>query len=121
MNRDGQEKESGTIRRDPARTHSRRDDQRVGEETRCAPSNGTASDRQRDSSREEDGGEERAEARPAERTHRPDAGSGSGSAAKTTAHCASDLDAAAQRAPATSDRRANRSSICTAAKAGTGT
>jgi hypothetical protein len=48
MDRDGQEKESGTIRRDPAGICSRRDDPRVSEETRGAPANGAASDSERD-------------------------------------------------------------------------
>src|SRR5258705_11190839 len=46
--RNGQEAESGIIRRDPARSCGRRDDQGTGEEARSASPDGAAGDRQRD-------------------------------------------------------------------------
>jgi hypothetical protein len=41
--RDGQEEQSGTIRRDPARTRRRRDDPGTGKEIRSTPEDGAAS------------------------------------------------------------------------------
>ena len=80
MNRDGQEKKSGTIRRDPARVRCRRNDPKFSEETWSAPANGAASDSERDPAGEEEGGKGRAETGVGERTHRPDAGGGPRSA-----------------------------------------
>ena len=80
MNRDGQEKKSGTIRRDPAGTYSRRDDPGVSETTRGAPENGAAGNRERDTAGEEESGARRAETQFAERAYRADAGDGPGSA-----------------------------------------
>src|SRR5712692_9092130 len=83
--RDGQENQSGTIRRDPARVRSRRDDQGTGEETWRAPENGAPSHRPRDPTREEEAGSRSAQTGCGERAHRPDARRPA-SAAQAAAH-----------------------------------
>ena len=121
MNRDGQKKESGTIRRDPPRTCGRTDDQRVSEETRRAPANGAASDSQRSSAGEEEGGRGRAEVGSGEGTHRPHAGIGPACTAQTKAYGTSDLGAFVQRTSGTSSGRTNDPAICAREEAGFGT
>src|SRR5215469_18473288 len=49
--RDGQEAQSGTIRRDPSRLRCRRDDPRTGQEARRASTDGAQSNRERDPAR----------------------------------------------------------------------
>src|SRR5690349_6603281 len=93
--RDGQEVESGTVRRDPARVRGRRDDPRTGEEAWCASADGAPGDRQRGAAGAKEAQTPAAGARSAEGGYRWDAGSRPPGAAKTAAHGASHLDAAA--------------------------
>src|ERR1700722_10580347 len=92
--RDGQERQSGTIRTAPTRTRSRGNDQESCEEAWHSPANGAPSDIQRDSAGPEKGRTGAAETRTAERTDRADAGSRPAGAAQTAAHGAPDLDSA---------------------------
>src|SRR5512143_4067396 len=117
--RDGQEGESGTIRRDPARVRGRRDDQGAGEEAGSAPANGAPGDRQRDPTRAKEAGEGRTEVGSGERVHRPDVGLGSGGSSQAAAYGTSDLGAAARRAPGTRGGRGNGPAIRARAEART--
>src|ERR1700677_557031 len=96
--RDGQERQSGTIRTTPTGTRRRRNNQEPCEEARHSPADGATGDLQRDPAEPEKDRTEATEARSAERTHRADAGGQPASAAQTAAHRASDLDQAMRRA-----------------------
>src|SRR5579863_9957411 len=112
--RDGQEDESGTIRRDPAGLRGRRDDSRTGEEAWSAPTNGAPSDRQCDSDGAKEARTETSETGSGQRGNRPDARERPASAAQAAAHGAPHLDPAARGATWPSDRRAHRAAIRTA-------
>src|ERR1035438_10278111 len=84
--RNGQEAQSGTIRRDPAWVRGRRDDSRAGEKARGASPDGAAGDRQRDPTGTKEGRSEATATRTAERAHRPDAGTRPRCAAEAESH-----------------------------------
>src|SRR5262245_43649632 len=92
--RDGQEEQSGSIRRDPAGTRGRRDDPGISEETRRASSDGPPGDRQRDPTGAQETRTRTTETGTAEGDHRRHSGSGPGRTAETAAHRASGLAAA---------------------------
>src|SRR6185369_1461740 len=108
---DGQEVESGTIRRDPAGLCGRRDDQRIGEEARSASPDGPAGNRRRDSAGTKTTREGAASAGPAQRDHQSDSGTGPGCAAEAEAHCAPNFYATARRTRRLSDRRADGTAL----------
>src|ERR1700733_3255905 len=114
--RNGQEVESGTIRRDPARVCGRRDDPRTGEEAWRASPDGAASHREREPAGTQKARTETTEIRAAESGDRRHAGSRRAGAAETKAHCASHLDAAGARAAATPNRRSDGAPLCAAAQ-----
>src|SRR5579883_2130182 len=72
--RDGQEAQSGIIRRDPARLRGRRDSPGIGQEAWCASTDGAPSNRELDPARAKEARTEAAEDRSLEGCHRPDAG-----------------------------------------------
>src|SRR5690349_5822989 len=90
--RDGQEGESGTIRRDQARVRGGRDDQGIGGEAWGASENGAPGDCQCDPSREEETRTGAAEAGSGEGGDRPDAGERSARTAQTAAYGTPNLD-----------------------------
>src|SRR5271169_1790502 len=92
--RDGQERQSGTIRTAPARIRSRGDDQEPCKEAWDSPADGAPGDLQRDSAGPEKGRTGTTETGTAEGTHRGDAGSRPASPTQTTAHGTPDLDQA---------------------------
>src|ERR1700721_2568293 len=104
--RDGQEAQSGIIRRDPARLCGRRDGPGAGQEAWRASTDGAPSNRERDPARAKEALTEAAEGGSLEGCHRPDAGSRSAGAAEATTHGASVLGAVARKAPGVSDPRA---------------
>ena len=72
--RDGQEEQSGTIRRDPAGVCGRRDDQRTGEAAWSAPANGAPGSSQFDPARAKEARAGTTQTGSGERGDRPDAG-----------------------------------------------
>src|SRR5262245_25161063 len=116
--RDGQEDESGTIRRDPARLRGRRYDSRAGEEAWRASANGAAGDGQRDTAGAEEAQPEAAEAGTAQGGYRPDAGERPARAAQAAAHGTPDLDATVQGASQPPDRRTHGASVRSATETG---
>src|SRR2546421_9377649 len=117
--RDGQEEQSGTIRRDPARVRGRRDDQRTGEEAWSSPPNGATGSRQFDPARKKETRAGAAEDGPREGGHRPDAGERPSGAAQATPHRTPDLDAASGRTSRARNRRGNRAAVRATTQAGT--
>src|SRR5215469_3574483 len=91
--RDGQEAQSGAIRRDPARVCSRRDGPGIGEEAWSASTDGAPGNRKCDPSGTKEARAEAAEDRSIEGRNRADAGSGSAGTAEAAAHRAPYLDA----------------------------
>src|SRR5215467_7379861 len=115
--RDGQEAESGVIRRDPARLCGRRDDQKVSEEVQRAPADGAASAGERDPSGTKEARTEESEDGSVAGGNRPHSGSGPASAAQAAAHGASHLGAASGGTPGTSNRRSHGATVRTAVEA----
>src|SRR5436190_23573590 len=101
--RDGQEVESGTIRRDPARVRGRRDDSRAGKEARGASADGAPGDCQRDPARTQETRTATAQIGTVAGGHRWHPGGRSAGAAETETHGASHLDATAGGVSGTSD------------------
>src|SRR5713226_4718813 len=95
--RDGQERQSGTIRTAPARIRSRGDDQEPCEEAWHSPADGTSGNQQCDPAGPEEDVSGTTEAGTAEGTYRADAGSRPAGAAQATAHGAPGLGQAAGR------------------------
>src|SRR5579862_1063637 len=118
--RDGQEAQSGIIRRDPARLCGRRDGPRTGQEAWRASTNGAPGNRERDPARAKEARTEAAEGGSVEGCHRGDAGGGSAGAAEAAAHGASDLCTVAGRAPGVSDRRGDRAAVRAETETGAG-
>src|SRR4029077_18482690 len=119
--RDGQEEQSGTIRRDPAGTCGRRDDPGISEETWRASSDDTPGDRQRDPTGAEEARTAAAERGASEGCHRRHSGGRSAGSPEAAAYRTSDLGAPARGAPGASHRGANGAALRAAAQAGTGT
>src|ERR1700691_629689 len=118
--RDGQEAQSGTIRRDPARLCGRRDGPGIGPEAWRASTDGAPGNLERDPARAKEALAEAAEGGSVEGCHRSDAGRRSAGAAEAAAHGASDLDAVAGRAFRVSDRRGHRAAVRAETETGTG-
>src|SRR5260370_41933201 len=106
--RDGQEEQSGTIRRDPAGTRGRRDNPGTIEEVWRASSDGTPADRQRDPAGAQAAPTAAAEPRTSEGCHRQHSGDRSTPAAETAAQRTSDLGLPARGPPGAPPRRATR-------------
>src|SRR5579863_5109289 len=102
--RDGQEAQSGTIRRDPARVCSRGDGPGIGEEAWCASTDGAPGNRECDPARKKEARTEASEDRSLKGRNRADVGSRWAGAAEAAAHGASYLDAVARGAPGVTDR-----------------
>src|ERR1700683_1371081 len=117
--RDGQEAQSGIIRRDPARLCGRRDGPGIGQEAWRASTDGAPGDRERDPARAQEAGTEAAEDRSLEGCDRADARRRSAGTAQAAAHGASHLDAVARRASGVPGRRSHRAAIRTKTEAGT--
>src|SRR5580704_14579399 len=118
--RDGQEAQSGIIRRDPARVCGRRDGPGIGQEAWRASTDGAPGNRERDPARAKEALTEAAEDRSAEGCHRADAGSRSAGATKAAAHGTSGVGAAARRTTRVSDRRGHRAAVRAETETGTG-
>src|SRR5271168_1396363 len=84
--RNGQEAQSGTIRRDPAWVRGWRDDSRTGGKAQGASPDGTAGDRQRDPTGTKEGRSGATATRAAERAHRRNAGTRPRCAAEAETH-----------------------------------
>src|SRR5947209_7649661 len=89
--RNGQEAESGIIRRDPARSWGRRDDQGTGKEARGASPDGAAGDRQRDPAGAETLRKGPSATGSSKRDHQSDPRGRPGCAAEAETHSAPDL------------------------------
>src|SRR5579862_44435 len=109
--RDGQEEQSGTIRRDPARLCGRRDGPGISQEAWRASTDGAPGHRKCDPARAKEAHPEAAEDRSAEGCHRADAGSRSAGAAEAAAHRTPDVGAVARRTSRVSDRRGHRAAV----------
>src|SRR5260370_7527954 len=105
--RDGQEEQSGTIRRDPAGTRGRRDNPGTIEEVWRASSDGTPGDRQRDPAGAQAARTAAAEPRTSEGCHRQHSGDRSTPAAETPAPPTSHLCPPPREAPRASHRPPN--------------
>src|SRR5947208_15906646 len=112
---DGQEDQSGTIRRDPAGTRGRRDDPGIIEEVWRASPDDTPGDRQRDPAGAQAARAAATAIRASEGGHRGHPGGRSTRAAETAAHSASHLGSPARGTPGTSYRGANRGAMCNGA------
>src|ERR1700693_5570599 len=118
--RDGQEAQSGIIRRDPARLCGRRDGPRTGQEAWRASTDGAPGHRERDPARAKEALTEAAESGSVEGCHRAYAGGGSAGAAEAAAHGTSDLGTVARRASGVYDRRGHRAAVRAETETGTG-
>src|ERR1700689_4190421 len=119
--RDGEERQSGTIRTAPARIRSRGDDQEPCKEAWHSPADGAPGDLQRDSARPEKGRAGTTKAGAAEGAHRADAGSRPSSTTQTAAHGTPDLDQVMRGASRTTRGGADRASLRRHPTARTGT
>src|SRR5580658_5403076 len=117
--RDGQEAQSGTIRRDPARVCGRRDGQGTSQEAWGASTDGAPGNRECDPAGAKESRTEAAEDRSVEGRHRADAGGRSPGAAEAAAHGASHLDAVARGARGAADRRGHGAAVRAETEAGT--
>src|SRR3954447_10809298 len=95
--RDGQEAQSGIIRRDPARPCGRRDSPGTGQEAWSAPTDGAPGNRECGPARAQKARTESAEDRSIEGSDRADTGSRPAGAAQAAAYSSSHLDAVARR------------------------
>src|SRR6266700_8129143 len=109
--RDGQERQSGTIRTTPAGTCCRRNDQEPCKKAWHSPADGATGHLQRDPAGAEERRTGTTEAGAAEGTHRADAGIRSASATQAAAHGAPGVDQAESRASGTAGGGADGAAI----------